>query len=407
MATSSGAPALRLVRGSAGLGSAAGRSRPATNAIRSAADGARRDAGLLRFLVCCLCGFGLAMVLASSSVTSIVQYGSPWSLFERQALWTAIGAAVFFVAARVPIERLRRLVAPMLVVTSLLLVVVLVPGLGKTAGGSSRWISAGPVSFQPSELMKLVFALFVADLVARREHCRDHARDLVRPIAIVLAFVGILILKQPDMGTVVVLVCMTAGVLYVGGVTRRLLAAVLGLALAVGGAVALAAPYRRARLFSFLDPFGHASTTGYQVVQSLVALGSGHLAGTGVGSSPAIWGWLPNAQTDFVFAVVGNQLGLIGAVLVVAAFACLGWLGIRVAAHATDRFESLLAAAITCWIVCQAMINIGGVVGALPETGIPLPFVSSGGSSLVVVLAATGLLVSIARRSAVAAEGRW
>jgi cell division protein FtsW len=352
--------------------------------------------------VFCLCGFGLVMVLASSSVTSIAQYGSPWSLFERQAMWTVLGAAVFFVAARVRVERLRRFVLPLLAVTTLLLVVVLAPGLGKSAGGSSRWIGVGPLSVQPSELMKLAFALFVADLVARREGCRDHFREIVRPIGIVLAVVGILILKQPDMGTAVVLVCTTVGVLYVGGIDRRLLLGALGLATFVGGIVTLAAPYRRARLFSFLNPFGHASSTGYQVVQSLVALGSGHLAGTGVGSSAAIWGWLPNAQTDFVFAVVGDQLGLVGAVLVVAAFAWLGWLGVRVAAHATDRFSCLLAAAITCWIVAQAMINIGGVVGALPETGIPLPFVSSGGSSLVVLLGATGLLVSIARRAAAA-----
>jgi cell division protein FtsW len=295
---------------------------------------------------------------------------------------------------------LRRFVTPLIVVATVMLVAVLVPGLGKSAGGSSRWIGAGPITLQPSELTKLVFALFLADLVERREGCADHARELVRPIAVVVAFLGILILKQPDMGTAVVLVCMTIGALYVGGVSRRILGATAAAALALGGAVALAAPYRRARLFSFLDPFGHASGTGYQVVQSLVALGSGHLGGTGVGSSAAIWGWLPNAQTDFVFAVIGNQLGFVGAFLVIAAFAWLGWLGIRIAAHASDRFSSLLAAVITCWIVCQAMINIGGVIGTLPETGIPLPFVSAGGSSLVVLLGATGLLVSIARRSA-------
>jgi cell division protein FtsW len=406
VAASSGAPALRLLRGGAGLRREAVETaapRPRRSAL-SVADLARRDAGQLRFLVFCLCGFGLVMVLASSSVTSIVDYGTPWSLFERQAMWTVIGSTAFFVAARMSVERVRKLVLPLLVATSVMLVVVLVPGMGKSAGGSSRWIGAGPISLQPSELMKLAFALFLADLVQRREDSPDHARDLLRPVAIVLVFVDILILRQPDMGTAVVLVCMSAAVLYVAGVQRRLLTVMLVGAAVVGGVVALAAPYRRARLLSFLNPFGHASTTGYQVVQSLVALGSGHVGGTGVGSSPAVWGWLPNAQTDFVFAVVGNQLGLIGAAAVVFAFAWLGWLGIGVAARATDRFSSLLATVITCWIVCQAMINIGGVVGALPETGIPLPFVSSGGSSLVVALAASGLLVNIARRSATATK---
>jgi cell division protein FtsW len=212
----------------------------------------------------------------------------------------------------------------------------------------------------------------------------------------VLGVLAVLILAQPDMGTAVVLVCTTFGVLYVAGVHRRLLVSVGALAAAGGGIVALAAPYRRARLLSFLNPFGHAATSGYQVVQSLVALGSGHVSGAGLGGSAAIWGWLPNAQTDFVFAVVGEQLGLAGTVGVVVAFACLGWVGIRVVARTQDRFACLFAAAATCWIVCQAMINIGGVVGALPETGIPLPFISSGGSSLVVLLAACGLLVNVA-----------
>lgn len=405
------APTLRLVRDNATGAKAprrpsapGGRERPSPprsgERTRVVTEVVRRDVARLRLLVVCLCAFGLVMVLGSSSVTSIVQYGSPWGLFERQAMWTVIGAVVFAVAARVRLERLRRMVGPALVATTAMLVAVLMPGLGRTAGGSSRWIGAGPVTVQPSELMKLVFALFLADIVARREDRGDHARELLRPIAIVLCFEAILILKQPDMGTAVVLVCMTLGALYAGGASRRLLAVVLASVAVVAGAVALAAPYRRARLLSFVNPFGHVTSTGYQVVQSLVALGSGHLGGTGVGSSAAIWGWLPNAQTDFVFAVVGNQLGLVGAALVVVAFALLGWLGIRIAAHAADRFSSLLAAVLTCWIVFQAMINIGGVVGVLPETGIPLPFVSSGGSSLVVLLGATGLLVNIGRRAA-------
>ena len=360
-------------------------------------DLARRDANRLRAVVWCLASFGLVMVLASSSVTSIANYGSPWTLFTHQAMWTALGGLAFAVGSRLDVVRLRRFVAPLLAGTTLLLLAVLVPGLGKTAGGSSRWVGFGPLTLQPSELTKLVFCLFLADIAARREGARDVVRDLVRPVLTVLAFLAVLILVQPDMGTAVVLVCTTVGVLYVAGLHRRLLAAI-GTVVAVGGGiVALAAPYRRARLLSFLDPFGHAATSGYQVVQSLVTLGSGHLTGAGLGGSAAIWGWLPNAQTDFVFAVVGEQLGLAGTIGVVVAFACLGWLGIRIVARTEDRFACLFAAAATCWIVCQAMINIGGVVGALPETGIPLPFISSGGSSLVVLLAACGLLVNIAR----------
>jgi cell division protein FtsW len=321
-------------------------------------------------------------------------------------MWTAIGAFAFLLAARVPIERVRKFIPLMLLVTAAMLIAVLVPGFGTSAGGSSRWIGVGPLSVQPSELTKLVIALFLADLVERREDHRDEVRDLVRPMLIVLGFFAILIVKQPDLGTALVLACMSIGALYIAGVRRIVLVGVVTLLGSVAALVALVAPYRRARLFSFVNPFGHASSTGYQVVQSLIALASGHVGGTGVGSSVAIWGWLPNAQTDFVFAVVGAQLGLIGAAVLIATFVILGWTGLRIAGRAEDRFSCLVATAISCWIVCQAIINIGGVVGALPETGIPLPFVSSGGSSLVVVLAAMGLLARISRRSTAALRAR-
>lgn len=356
----------------------------------------RRDGARLGLIAAVLTCFGTVMVLSASPVTSITDYGSPFSLFERQLLWVLLGAIAYAVALHLDLRRIRRLARPALYLALFLLLAVLVPHLGKAAGGSSRWIGAGPIRLQPSELSKLCFALFCADLVARRQHARDQLREIVRPLAIVLAFACILILKQPDMGTAIVVVCIATGVLYAGGVQRRLLAAFAAV-LAVGGSVlALSASYRRARLLSFVNPFGHASTTGYQVVQSLVSLGSGHLAGVGIGGSIAKW-YLPNAETDFIFAVVGNDFGLLGAIAVLAAFAAFACYGVRIAARTKDRFASLFATAIICWVVLQAIVNIGGVVGALPETGIPLPFLSSGGSSLVVVLCATGLLVNIAR----------
>jgi len=370
-------------------------------ARQRAAEIARRDGVRLRLLVAGLCGFGLAMVLASSPAYSLSTYGSPWVLFEHQLMWTGIGVCVFFFASRTPLDLLRRCSPMLLAGTTAMLFAVLVPGLGHTAGGSSRWIGFGAINIQPSELMKLAFALFLADLVERREESPDHLRNLVRPILIVLGIAAILILRQPDMGTVVVLGCMSLCALFVAGVRSRLLAGLLVGAAVATAILAIAAPYRRARLFSFLNPFGHASTTGYQVVQSLAAMGSGHLYGQGVGATSATWGWLPNAQTDFVFAVVGGQLGLAGSVAVILAFASLAALGIRIAMRAPDRFSSVVAILVTCWITSQAIVNIGGVVGVLPETGIPLPFISAGGSSLVVLLAATGLLASVVRRTAV------
>jgi len=363
--------------------------------VRSTQHEARR----LFLLTGALSAFGLVIVLSASSVASLTADGTPWSLFMKQALWTAIGGVAFLVASRVDIGHLRRAAVPLLLVSIGLLIAVLAPHVGRTAEGSSRWIGAGPLRLQPSELSKLAFAIFAADLIARRAGSRDERRAIVIPLCTIFAVLGILILRQPDMGTAIVLCCITASVLYVSGVETGLLVRVLlGLA-ALGAVVALSAPYRRARLFSFLNPFAHASTSGYQVVQSLVALGSGHLTGTGLGGSVAKWGFLPNAWTDFVFAIIGNELGLVGALAVLAAFAWFTWLGIRIASHAPDRFQRLLATGITCWISAQAVINIGGVVGILPETGIPLPFLSSGGSSLVVVLGAVGLLVNIARRN--------
>ena len=354
-------PTLRLITGGAGRPERP----PAELAARS-----RRDAARLVALVLALNAFGLIIVLSASAVA-------------------------FAVFARIDLAVLRRVAVPLLAVTVLLLLVVLAPGIGSTVGGSSRWIGAGPLKIQPSELAKLAFVLFAADLVVRREHVEDQVRELVRPVVVVVGVMALLILKQPDMGTATVMLCIASAILYAGGVRGRLLGGVMGMLFLAGAVMALVAPYRRARLLSFVNPFAHASTSGYQVVQSLVALGSGHLTGTGLGTSPAKWGYLPNAWTDFIFAVIGNEMGLIGGVLVLGAFVAFGWLGMRIAANSRDRFAGLVAVGITAWIVCQAFINIGGVIGILPETGIPLPFLSSGGSSLVVALGAVGLLVNI------------
>lgn len=377
-------------------------------ARRAFADSAHRDVGMLLAATGLLCLLGLIMVLATSALVSVEQYGSTWGLFERQVIWMGAGAVAFVVGGRIDARVLRRLRLVLLFGTLALLVAVLLPGIGQYAGGSSRWIGAGELRIQPSELMKLALVVFAADLVARRERAgataRDHWRSIVRPMLILLVFSGILIMKQPDMGTAMVLCCITFGVIYVGGVRVRVLGAVLGFVGIVGVALAMAAPYRRARLLSFVNPLAHAAGSGYQVVQSLVALQQGGVTGTGIGRSTAPLGFLPNAHTDFVFAVIGSELGLIGALFVIVLVGVFAWHGTRVAARAGDRFSSLLASGITWWIVCQAAINIGGVIGVLPVTGIPLPFVSFGGSSLVVNMLAAGILVGVARRTAARAE---
>ena len=356
-----------------------------------------------------LCAIGLVMVLSASAYTSLQFYGSVWTIFERQVLWMALGALAFVATMRVRYDRWRRLRLVLPILTLVLLVAVLVPGVGVVAGGSSRWIGVGMLRLQPSELMKLALAVFAADLLARRADRLERTGAAVVPLLGLLTVSGVLVLKQPDMGTALVLAFITFALLYAGGVPLRpVLKALAGTAV-IGLVVGLAEPYRRARLLSFLDPFAHAKGSGYQVVQSLVGLGSGHLYGLGLGGGREKWGLLPNAHTDFIFSVIGEEGGLVGTVLVLALFGALAWYGLRAATRAPDRFGGLLAVAATCWITTQAVINIGAVIGVLPVTGIPLPFISFGGSSLVITLAAAGILANIAaheRPPASAAPGR-
>ena len=343
-----------------------------------------------------LCVIGLVMVLCASAYTSLQYYGSVWTIFERQVLWMALGALALWGAARIRYDLWRRWRVVLLVGAFALLVAVLVPGVGVSAGGSSRWIGVGLLRVQPSELMKLALAVFAADLLARRADRVEQVRHVVGPLLVVLAVAAVLVLKQPDMGTAIVLVCITFGLLYAGGVPVRPVLKALAVTVGLGVIVGLAEPYRRARLLSFVNPFAHARGSGYQVVQSLVGLGSGRLFGLGLGGGHQQWGLLPNAHTDFIFSVVGEDGGLVGGLVVLALFLALAWLGLRTASRAPDRFGGLLAVAATCWITGQAVINIGAVIGVLPVTGIPLPFISFGGSSLVITMVAAGILVNIA-----------
>ena len=350
----------------------------------------------LAVLVGILCAFGLIMVGSASPIISLGLYGSPWAILIRQAMWMGVGLGALLACSRVDYRRWRSIRGPLVIVTLGLLVLVLVPHLGVAAGGSSRWIGFGELRLQPSELMKLAMAVFAADLLARRADRTADPKMVIVPVLTVLGISSVLILKQPDMGTALVLCCIAFGILFMGGVPMgpivKVLLAFGALALVVG----LADPYRRDRILSFLNPGANKSGSGYQVWQSLIGLGSGHLFGLGLGGGRQKWGLLPNAHTDFIFSVVGEELGLIGAVLVLALFFAVAWFGFRAATRAPDRFGSLLAVGVTIWITSQAVINIGAVVGVLPVTGIPLPFISFGGSSLVVTMAAVGILLNIA-----------
>jgi len=364
----------------------------------AAAGGARGipvRAGLMA-VVAALCLFGLVMVGTASPVVSMDIYRTPWMILGEQVLWIAVGSLAMGVLSRIDYRRWRVVRTPLLVVTIGMLFAVLVPHLGVTAGGSSRWIGFGLLRIQPSELMNLALIVFVADLLTRRVARVDDPRAVLVPVLLVLGVAAGLILKQPDMGTAFVLCCVAFGMLFMGGVPLRPMVKVLAGFAVLAVIVGLADPYRRDRILSFLHPAADRSGSGYQVFQSLIGLGSGHLLGLGLDGSREKWGLLPNAHTDFIFSIVGEELGLLGAVLVLVLFFALAWYGLKVAQMAPDRFGSLLAVGITTWIVSQAVINIGAVIGMLPVTGIPLPFISYGGSSLVILMAAMGILVNIA-----------
>jgi cell division protein FtsW len=373
--------------------------RPATRATsRRVAAERSSNAMLLLATVAVLNVVGVVMVLSASSVASLTDYGSPWYFFFRQLIWTVVGLVAYVVGVRVDYRQWRRLVMPLVVASAVLLLVVLVPGIGIHVAGSRRWLGFDFVRFQPSELAKLALLLYAADLLTRRAREMHDWRRTLGPVLVVLGGFALLVMREPDLGSTIVLALVAAAVLVAGGVRLRHLAVTGGVCLSAVLLLAVVEPYRRTRLFTFLHPFDHAGNAGYQVSQSLIALGSGGLTGVGLGAGRAKWNFLPNAHTDFIFAIIGEELGLIGCMVVLGLFVAFGVLGIRAALRAPDRFGTLLAAGITVWIVGQAVVNVGAVIGVLPVTGIPLPFVSFGGSALVVTMLAAGMLTNVARQ---------
>lgn len=344
--------------------------------------------------------FGLVMVLSASSVSSLHQYGgSPLSQFTRQAVWAGVGAVGFFLASRLDYHRLRRFAVPALGLAVALLLAVLVPGVGVDANGSTRWLGFGPLVFQPAEIAKLAVVLFCADLLARRSHLVHRADLTVRPVMVVLALVSGLLILQPKLGTPIILGAVVLLMLFAAGARLPHLLPWALAAVAAASLFAVTAPYRRARLLSFLNPWADPLGNGMQVLQSQVGIASGGLFGVGLGASRAKWGFLPFAHTDFIFAVVAEEMGLLGAGALIALFILLGVYGFRAALRAPDTFGTLLAAGITTWLLIQAFLNIGMALGVMPVTGEPLPFVSFGGSSLVAALFSTGVLTNVARQA--------
>jgi cell division protein FtsW len=369
----------------------------------------RRAAGHLEFhllvlVTLGLVAFGLVMVYSASSGRAAVANGDPAYFLKRQALYAVLGLVALAVLSRVPFRRLRPLAGPLLLSSFALLVAVLV--MGTTVNGARRWLPLGIIDFQPSELAKLALCLWLAGLLTRRA-APQSLGELSRPIGAVVLAACALIIVEPDLGTAIAIVLMASAMLAVAGTPPRVLAGAAATLVGLALAAIWLEPYRRERLFAFMDPWADPEGAGFQTVQAMIALGSGGVFGVGLGESVQKINYLPEANTDMIFAVVGEELGLVGSGAVVAAFAVFGWAGFNVALRCRDPFGKLLAAGITALVTGQALVNLAAVLGLAPLTGIPLPFVSYGGSSLIVGLAAVGILLNIAvNHAAVEAPAR-
>ena len=373
--------------------------------VRSARDAPPRWPGVaitLTLVTVLLLLLGLLMSF-SASIVDAAQAGDAFGTFRRQAMWAALAVPTFFLAARIPLARLRTASWPFLGGVTVLLALVLVPGVGLTRFGATRWLGVGGLSFQPSELAKLALLLWLADVLQRKRptdgtlHTTPHLLVPAVPVLLVLA---LLVMLQPDLGTTILLALIVGAILFVEGLRLRLLAGAVALGAAAVTALVLAAPYRVARIRGWLFAEQYPQAEGFQLMQSWVALGSGGWFGLGLGSSRAKWNFVPNPETDFVFAIVGEELGFVGAVGLLLLFLVLLFLGLHAAVNARPGLERTVAFTVTVWVVGQAFVNVGTVIGLLPITGVTLPLVSAGGTSLLVTMAALGLLVNVARRPA-------
>lgn len=344
-----------------------------------------------------LLAVGGVMVFSSSMVDSYDTYGTAYAVFAKQLMWIGIGLPVFWIGLRLPPRTYRRLAYPALLVSVVLLLLVLVPGIGVMVNHARRWIDLGPLQLQPSEPAKLALALWGADLLVRKERTIREWKHLLVPLVPVGTGLCALVMLEPDLGTTLCFILVLFGLLWTVGAPWRLFASFVAFAVFMVCLLIVVEPYRKARLTSFLDPFQDRSKTGYQAVQGLYSLSTGGFFGTGLGQSKMKWGLLPNAHTDYIFAILGEELGLVGCLVVLALFATLAYTGLRIARRVTDPFVRLVSATVTIWLTGQAVINVGYVTGLLPVTGIPLPLISFGGTSLVLTMFVLGMLASFAR----------
>ena len=344
----------------------------------------------------CLLAFGAVMVYSASSARTALEAGDAGTSFlVKYAVYAALGLGVLYFVSRRPLDLLVKVTGPLLAVAFALLVIVRLPGIGVNINGAQRWIAAGPIQFQPSELAKLALLLYAVRFLAERPKRITEPRLLV-PLGGMVGIGILLVVTQPDLGTALVIAFTMGCLLIAAGMTTRHLLILAGSGAGLVLLFALSAPYRRARLTAFLDPWETASTTGFQSVQGLISIGSGGFSGVGLGQSVQKVFYLPEAHTDFILAVIGEELGVLGIAMLLCLYGLVAYAGLRVAQRARGRYAQLLAVGITSLILCQGLLNIFAVLGLAPLTGVPLPFISYGSSNLLVLLAGMGLLLNVA-----------
>jgi cell division protein FtsW len=345
----------------------------------------------------CLLALGAVMVYSSSSASTLLQgHGSGTGYLVKFVLYGALGLLVMRLLARDGIARIQGLVAPLLLASFVLVLAVHIPHLGVSVNGARRWLGSGPLQFQPSELLKLALVLYAATLLARRPQRVRDLRELAKPLLTVAGAACLLVATQPDLGTAMVLAFTTCALLIAAGISPRDLAVICGSAIALVALYAIARPYARARLTSFIDPWAHASGSGFQAVQGQIAIGSGGLFGVGPGQSVQKIFYLPEAHTDFILAILGEELGVFGVSALLFLYGLIAYAGLRTAKAARSLHSALVAVGVTSLILSQALLNVFAVLGLAPLTGVPLPLVSYGSSSMIMTLAAMGLLLNVA-----------
>jgi cell division protein FtsW len=351
---------------------------------------------LLLTATLCLLAFGAVMVYSASSARTLLQGQGDGTVFlVRYVTYGALGLIGMHIVARRGLDGIVALTGPLLAIAFVCLLAVKVPGVGVSVNGARRWLGAGPLQFQPSEIAKLALVLYAAKVLAQRPGRIRHPRD-VTPVLLMAGVAVLLVASQPDLGTALVMSFTVTAMLVAAGMPIRFLAIGAGALAVLVLLYAISEPYRRARLTTFLDPWAHAGDAGFQAVQGQIALGSGGLFGRGIGQSVQKIFYLPEAHTDFILAIIGEELGVAGVFGVLCLYGLLAYAGLRVAKRATGAYAKLLAAGLTSLMLAQACLNIFAVLGLAPLTGVPLPFISYGSTNLTVLLASMGLLLNVA-----------